>query len=156
MSEEEVRRVILEGFQIKNFQFLKGNRENTLKVHEAQALDGNGAIQLAGFGSLYVQEQVSARAPGVIAVEDHPSTSAIPVEDTSPILVEDHPGTSTSPVEDHPSTSAILVEDHPGTSADLVEDSSNTSDSSRGPLMAKITELITRLRVSFLILKCIR
>ena len=116
----------------------------------------DGAIQLAGFGSLYVQEQVSAPAPNVIAVEDHPSTSAIPVEDTSPIPVEGHPGTSTSPVEDHLGTSAILVEDHPGTSVDLVEDSSNTSDSSRGPLVAKLTELITRLRVSFLVIKYIR
>jgi hypothetical protein len=182
MSKEEVKRVILEGFQIQDFRYLKGNRDNTLKVHEAQALDGNEAIQLAGFGSLYVQEQLSPPAPIDVIVEDPSSNSAVPVEGTSTTPVENHPGTSAiliedspstnaNPDEDQPGTSAILIEDcpstnanqaedHPGTSAILIEDcpSTNanptedrpgTSDSSRGPLMAKLNELITRLRVSF-------
>ena len=166
MSQEEVRRVILEGFLIKDFQFLKGNRENTLKVHEAQALDGNRAIQLAGFGSLYVQEQLPAPAPNVITVEDRPSipvesTSTIPVDNcprtdaspledlpctsailvidcpsTSAILVNDCPSTSAILVEDRPSTNTVVVEDHPGTSANLVENCPSNSDSSQGPLMA--------------------
>ena len=185
MSQEEVRRVILEGFQIQDFRFLKGNRENTLKVHEAQTLDGNGTIQLAGFGSLYVQEQLLRPAPIDVVVEDHPSTSAIPVEGTSTspadnhsstgaatcILIDDCPSTNAMPAEDHPGTSAILIEDCPstnampaedcpGTSTVLIEDcpSTNaksaedhpgTSDSSHSPLVTKLNELITRLRVSF-------
>ena len=156
MSQEEVRRVILEGFQINDFQFLKGYQVNTLKVHDAQALDGNGAIQLAGFGSLYIQEQLSVPAPNVIAVEDRPS---IVVESTSTNTVENCPSTDAKPVENLSGTNAIMVEDHPGTSpgtgGTLVEKCPSDSDSSRSPLMAKLTELITRLRVSFLILKYI-
>lgn len=162
MSEGEVRRVILDGFQIKYFRFLKGNRDNTLKVHEAQALDGNGAIQLADFGSLYIHEQLSVPPPNFIEVKDQPRTSATPVEGISTSPVEDHPGTN--PVEDRPGTNPILVEDCPSTSTSAIvvgdhpgiSDSPGVGDSSRGPLMAKLTELITRLRVSFLKFKYIR
>ena len=139
---------------------MKGNRENTLKVHEAQTRDGNGTIQLAGFGSLYVQEQLSHPAPIDVVVEDHPSTSAIPVEGTSTspadnrpttsaILIDDCPSINAKPAEDRPGTSAILIEDCPSTNAKPAEDRPGTSDSSHSPLMAKLNELITRLRVSF-------
>ena len=63
MSEHEVQQVILEGFQIKAFQFLQGGHNNTLKVNATQSLDGNAAIQLAGSGSLYIQEQTLATTP---------------------------------------------------------------------------------------------
>ena len=44
MTEEEVQQVILEGFGIKTFEFLKGSCDNTLKANATQSLDGNGAI----------------------------------------------------------------------------------------------------------------
>ena len=98
MTEEEVQQVILEGFGIKAFEFLQGSRDNTLKVNATQSLDGNGAIQLAGSGSLYILEESASSTP----------LSSLPSDTLS---------------------------------------SANTDDSS-SPLMSKLTELITKLRVS--------
>ena len=106
MSEDEVQRVILEGFQINAFQFLQGSRDNTLKVNATQSLDGNAAIQLAGSGSLYIQEQ--------------------PLPTTPPTP----PSTSTSP--------------------DTLPGKESLSTDSSNPLMSQLTELITKLRVSYM------
>ena len=41
---------------VDKLQFLQGNRDNTLQVHAQQDLDGNDVLNLAGSGSLYVQQ----------------------------------------------------------------------------------------------------
>lgn len=60
MSNEEVKKTIVNGFDnigIEKFQYLRGTKENKLLKYENQNLDGNAIINLAGSGSLYIQEQ---------------------------------------------------------------------------------------------------
>jgi len=59
MSEKEVNDVILDGFEnigIKRFRYLMSMKDNTFAVAKKQGLDGNAIIQLAGSGSIYLQE----------------------------------------------------------------------------------------------------
>ena len=59
MTSEETMELITDAFKelggVKRLQYLQANRNNTLKVHMQQDLDGNGVLNLAGSGSLYVQ-----------------------------------------------------------------------------------------------------
>ena len=59
MSAEEVNAIVLEGFKIiklDKFEYLKCQKNNSLLVAENQKLDGNGVIELAGSGCLYLHE----------------------------------------------------------------------------------------------------
>lgn len=59
MSVEEVNAIVLEGFKIiklDKFEYLKCQKNNSLLVAENQKLDGNGVIELAGSGCLYLHE----------------------------------------------------------------------------------------------------
>ena len=59
MSAEEVNIIVLEGFKVINlvkFEYLKCQKNNSLIVAENQKLDGNGVIELAGSGCLYLHD----------------------------------------------------------------------------------------------------
>ena len=63
MSEKEVGDVICDGFKdlgIKRFRYLMPMKDNTLAVAKKQGLDGNAVIQMAGSGSIYLQECLSS------------------------------------------------------------------------------------------------
>ncbi len=58
-SEEEVNSEItyaFKGIELKSFQFLHAQKDNSLSVAANQQLDGLCATKLAGYGSLYIQE----------------------------------------------------------------------------------------------------
>ncbi len=58
-SEEEVNSEItyaFKGIELKSFQFLHAQKDNSLSVAANQQLDGLGATKLAGYGSLCIQE----------------------------------------------------------------------------------------------------
>lgn len=57
MTVSEVRKAISDGFSgfdMEGAQFLQCHANNALKVYDAQKLDGDDAIDLAGQGSLYL------------------------------------------------------------------------------------------------------
>ena len=60
MTSKETMELIIDAFKelggVDKFQFLQGNRDNTVQVHGQQELDGNGVLNLARCGSLYVQQ----------------------------------------------------------------------------------------------------
>ena len=60
MTSKETMELITDAFKelgrLEKLQYLQANRNNTLKVHMQQDLDGNGVLNLAGCGSLYVQQ----------------------------------------------------------------------------------------------------
>lgn len=62
ISRDEVKDLINEVFPncTKDFVFLQGHKDNTLSLASGQELDGNGVIELAKHGSLYLLEQPSA------------------------------------------------------------------------------------------------
>ncbi len=75
-SEEEVNSEITYAFkdmELKSFQFLHAQKDNSLSVAANQHLDGLGATKLAGYGSLYIQE-----LPGTLSspLNDAPSPSS--------------------------------------------------------------------------------
>ena len=59
MSEKEVNRVILDAFEdlgVREFRYLVPLKDNTLTVAKKQRLDGYAIIQMAGSGTVYLQE----------------------------------------------------------------------------------------------------
>ena len=60
MTSKEAMQLIVDAFKelggVKKLQFLQGNRDNTIKMYDQQELDGNGVLNLAGCGSLYVKQ----------------------------------------------------------------------------------------------------
>lgn len=77
MTKEDVHRVIERSFEslgLKRYLFLQGHRDNTLTVFEKQSLDGTA--ELAGCGSLYLQEQSSTPPPSCNDSSPRSSTSS--------------------------------------------------------------------------------
>ena len=58
ISKDEVQEIITASFPefSKKFKFLQGRKSNTLSLSSNQDLDGNGVIELAKHGSLYLLE----------------------------------------------------------------------------------------------------
>jgi hypothetical protein len=58
ISKDEVQEIIPASFPefSKKFMFLQGHKNNTLSLFSNQDLDGNGVIELAKHGSLYLLE----------------------------------------------------------------------------------------------------
>ena len=57
-------------------QFLQASRDNTLKVHVAQELDGNGVLDLAVCGSLYVKQMEESCVEPSLDLEPQASSSS--------------------------------------------------------------------------------
>ena len=59
MSEKEVNGVIVDAFKdlgVRGFRYLVPLEDNTLTVAKKQRLDGYAIVQMAGSGSVYLQE----------------------------------------------------------------------------------------------------
>lgn len=103
-SSEEIKELINEVFSgfSSDFIFLEGQKNNSIHVASKQGLDGQGVIDLARHGSLYLKElakpspEISVTSPPNSA-EDLPTIAATPT-------AEDLPTTAATPTaEESPS-----------------------------------------------------
>ena len=125
-SEDEVRSTIIQGFkdiELKNFQYLRARKDNSLSPAENQKLDGVGIISLAGCGSLYLQE---------VATSLSASSSAKLASDSSPL-----PGIS----------QPIPQGNMPTHNTDPQRSDDDLSDKSR-ELIERATRMVSSLKVS--------
>ena len=84
-SRDEVKDLINEMFPdcTKDFLFLQGHKDNTLSPSSNQNLDGNGVIDLAKHGSLYLLEQSSALEPFDLPAADAQSSESLSEKSSS-------------------------------------------------------------------------
>ena len=64
MTVQDVRNILVEGFKefdLQNVQYLICGQDNILTKLENQELDGDGIIDLAGQGSVYLLQKVSKK-----------------------------------------------------------------------------------------------
>ena len=80
MGAEETRKHIQRAFCglgcVSNFKYFQGHKDTSLKVSLRQELDGCGVIDLAGFGSLYLQQLDDPSAKEPEASSSHASSAS--------------------------------------------------------------------------------
>ena len=80
MTSTETMETITDAFKdlggVEKLQFLQASRDNTLKVHVEQELDGNGVLDLAGCGSLYVKQMEESCVEPSLDLEPQASSSS--------------------------------------------------------------------------------
>lgn len=89
MSESHCQDIILDAFKnigLKKFRYLQVQKDHSLKHVSDQILDGNSVINLAGSGSLYLQEIRNEDAP-----DDSTCPSASSLTQSSKAHVRFHP-----------------------------------------------------------------
>ena len=156
MTSKETMNVITDAFKDLTgggkLQFLQANRDNTLDVHTQQNLDGNGVLNLAGSGSLYVRQMVESDddLPNIELGQQTSSTTqpALPSRHRLSSYAMFSPQASSSPRE---SSYPRALSPHASSSATHVS-SSQVAASSRMQLLQCADELIKELRVSCIVI----